>query len=294
MRPEPSAADARPPILPLPFILRFAGLPFALVLGVIAGLVQIIDDLRDVYGKDESPDLVGNKMTFPLAWFLQDASPEEHLEFERARNDLPASLTRIRELFYQTQVVERCAEAVSELREGFHGAIAKTRNPAPAHRVLLSVVDALADSVCEIEPIAATAAMFTPNDAFSEAVRCALSDFAGFAGNRFGPETPGLLPWHLPHFNYSPDRGVIYYPDVDGLAEEVLPFHQHVADYESIEATRSALLSQLPFILAHELAHAERHRIGRLGDDQWHEEYVANRIALAYVSAAAPNARWCD
>src|SRR6185503_11614270 len=33
-------------------------------------LVQVLDDVRDVYGKRRSPDLETNKMTYPLACFL--------------------------------------------------------------------------------------------------------------------------------------------------------------------------------------------------------------------------------
>lgn len=39
----------------------------------------------------------------------------------------------------------------------------------------------------------------------------------------------------------------------------------------------------IPYIIAHELAHHYRHRAGLFGDSLWHEEQVANKLAVAVV-----------
>src|SRR5688572_431541 len=46
----------------------------------LAGVVQVRDDLRDVFGKSDSPDLRGSKLTYPLACFLETAGEQQRSE----------------------------------------------------------------------------------------------------------------------------------------------------------------------------------------------------------------------
>ena len=43
-------------------------------------------------------------------------------------------------------------------------------------------------------------------------------------------------------------------------------------------------------MMAHELFHYYRDKVGQLGDDMWHEELVANTLAVAYCALYEPEA----
>jgi hypothetical protein len=101
------------------------------------------------------------------------------------------------------------------------------------------------------------------------------------------PDAPPLEPWHLPHFMYDPAREVIYYPDVDGLPEEILSFQARWLATDEDEV-RHVMRQQLPAVIGHEMFHFWRHRAGRLSDDAWHEEYAANRLAVGYTRRFLP------
>lgn len=255
----------------------------------LAGMVQIVDDLRDIYGGDASSDLREGKLTYPLAWFRATASDEQQRELAQLCQQLPASLQRIGELFYETGVIDRCADKLDELRIAFHREIASTGNLAAYHRTLLSVVDAMAETVFRPEPVPETRACFAEAGPFAEMLRDCAREFAdNTSALELGP-VPRLAAWHLPHFEYDPERRIVYHPDVDALADEVLPFHS--ALYKtSIENTRELLGQCAPLAVAHEMFHFLRDLTGRLTEDRWHEEYVANRLAVAYAQRFAPEA----
>jgi hypothetical protein len=106
--------------------------------------------------------------------------------------------------------------------------------------------------------------------------------------NRAGTLTlPRIEPWHLPTFLYVPAQETVYISDVDGLPEEIAPFHAALMGLPAEQAL-TEVQACLPFLMAHELTHAFRDQLGLLGVDAWHEEYIANRIAFAYVSQHAP------
>lgn len=254
----------------------------------LAGLVQILDDLRDIFGKEESPDLRDLKRTYPLACFERDATPEQRKLLAEQHARLPSSLPEVRELFYEVGVVEHCAEAIESLRSNIHREVASTHNDSASHRVLLSLVDALASAVYSPEPIAETAAMFDAKDDFSIELRRVQArfrrDLAGFSC----PDLPTLTPWHLPHFEFEPERRTIHYPDLDGLRAETAPFYVALYDCADQAEARGRVVRELPMIVGHECVHSWRHAKGRLTDDYWHEEYVANRVATAYARHHSP------
>jgi hypothetical protein len=102
------------------------------------------------------------------------------------------------------------------------------------------------------------------------------------------PPAPSLRPWHNAHWLYVPSRDTIFYPDVDGLAEEVLPFQAYLLGTGDLTEARAAVERQLPAVIAHEMFHAWREAAGRMTDDHWHEEWAANRLAVAYAREHAP------
>jgi geranylgeranyl pyrophosphate synthase len=245
-------------------------------------LAQIVDDLRDIYGKSESPDLATGKMTYPLACFLERANDQQSLNFRELSQRLPVSLHEIRELFHATGAVEACATALERLRLEVHEEIAKTENTHAAHRLLLDVVDGLVSTVYEPERPRTTEHLWQPNGEFHDSVRGAQASFLENMRPYQVPDAPRLEPWHLPHFMYDPAREVIYYPDVDGLPEEILSFQARLLATDEKEVRR-VMHRQLPAVISHEMFHFWRHRAGRLTEDAWHEEYAANRLAVGYT-----------
>lgn len=254
----------------------------------LAQMTQIVDDVRDVYGKSFSPDLATDKVSFPVACLLEDGSVEQIGRFRALQHQHPESLPEIRELLYEAGAIERCALELERLRRSIHRRIAATGNACAAHRALLSVVDTLSGSLYAVDPIAETASWWQPRGGFHDAVRDALQDFLRRMDPLGAPPAPRLEPWSWPHYLYDPERSTLYYPDVDGLPGDVLPFYAGVFGLEDPSAAAELLREQLPLTIAHEMFHRWRDRAGRLTSDHWHEEYVANRLAVGYASQYYP------
>jgi hypothetical protein len=89
---------------------------------------------------------------------------------------------------------------------------------------------------------------------------------------------------------YVPDKRTIFYPDIEGLAGEILPFQAMLLGESDFDEVSRILYEQLPAVLAHEMFHFWRHACGRLTRDHWHEEWAANRLAVAYSSIHEPRA----
>jgi geranylgeranyl pyrophosphate synthase len=247
----------------------------------LAGLIQIVDDVRDIYGKDESPDLSSGKRTYPLACFHELAGPAERRRLAELNAATSCDLEAIRELLHEVGAIDRCAADVDGLRRSIHRAVARLSRWTAHHRIVLDIVDAVAATLYEPEPIEETAFLYSPETPFDVAARRAFREFCSTIGQAI-EDLPRLAPWHLPYFMFDAERQVVFYPDVDGLPDEVLPFHEALMD-ESREVTRMTLLGLLPALLAHELTHALRERAQLLTEDHWHEEYVANRLATGFL-----------
>lgn len=256
----------------------------------LAMLTQVVDDVRDVFGKDRSPDLLSNKATYLRACFDERASLAERVEYERRRLSLddPESLEMIQGMYVDSGALDACAHAVETAREKIHELMTSVEGSVSHKRILLSVVDSLANLVYSPEPLAASQSIFQGGSTFSSAI---LKQAALFR-ERFRGEfqkNVSFEPWHRPFFLYDPSRDVIHYPDLDGLEEETLP--AHAALFEGNE-TRALgyLLDTLPLLVAHEMFHAWRSQVDRLGCDAWHEEYVADELAMGYLRAFDPTA----
>jgi geranylgeranyl pyrophosphate synthase len=253
-------------------------------------LVQVLDDVRDVYGKRRSPDLESNKMSYPLACFMDSAGAPERERFESLRQALPESLRSIRELFYRSGALSRVARSMDGFRRAIHREIAALAEESPTHRVLLFVVDHLVEGVYAPKPVAETLTLRTPRFGWHGHVQRLARDFASRLAPFGAPATPRLEPWHLPHFMYDNKRGVIYYPDIEGLPEETLTFQSALLGEPDLRVVERLMWRQAPAVVAHELFHHYRDARGLLGTDMWLEELAANTLAVAYSARYEPEA----
>jgi len=248
----------------------------------LACLIQIVDDVRDIYGKDFSPDLAGRKVTYPLACFRQTASSSQRLELSKLLSSEPVPLAEVRRLLHESTAIDQCATDLERIRVTIHREIASLATLAPEQRILLGIVDAVAGAIYEVEPLSETAALWQPRGGFHDHVREAARAFHAELAQVGAPPVPRLEPWHQPFCLFEPELGVIRYPDVEGLPSEVLPFHAQLWGVSDQEAAR-LWWTIAPTLIAHEMFHVWRHELGLLTEDAWHEEYVANRLAVAFA-----------
>jgi geranylgeranyl pyrophosphate synthase len=255
-------------------------------------LVQVLDDVRDVYGKRRSPDLETGKITYPLACFLEAASPAQRECLAALKQGLPASLGDIRRLFYATGTLRRVARSMDCFRRAVHHELALlgVGDEAATHRVLLLVVDQLVEVIYTPKPVAETAALRAPSFGWHAHVRRLAAELHRRLRPFGAPATPPLVPWHQPQWLYDPQRNVIFYPDIEGLPEETLPFQAALLGEPDLEKVAQLMWRQAPAVVAHELFHHFRDTLGQLSHDMWHEELVANTLAVAYVARYEPAA----
>ena len=251
-------------------------------------LVQLRDDLRDIFGKQKSPDLEGAKMTHPVACYLASASPAEAARFDELVRRLPESIGELRQLLYESGAVESSAIQLERCRAAIHRRIADMAHTAPAHRTLLDIADSIAETVYAPSPLQVTRHLWEPQGAWHEAVRHELSVFMKRMDWLGCPQVPELRPWHNSEWVYAVDRNTLYYPDIEGQPEEVLPLHAALLGTDDLHHVASVIRSQLPALMAHEMFHFWRNATGRLTTDHWHEEWAANRLTVAYLARYAP------
>lgn len=254
----------------------------------LAGVVQVRDDLRDVFGKNDSPDLRGSKLTYPMACFLEAAGDQQRSELERLVTELPASLDRLRELLYDSGAVAEAAEAIEANRRAIHERIASTGNEHAAHRTLLDVTDAVAQSVYVPPLLKCSAKLYTPLGTWHQAVREAQRVFAARLEFLGLPAPPELRPWHAAQWMYVPERQTIFYPDIEQQASDILPYHAELLGISDLDQVALVMHQQVHAVLTHEMFHFWRDASGRLTRDHWHEEWAANRLAVAYLERFDP------
>lgn len=254
----------------------------------LAVFVQVLDDLRDVFGKDSSPDLANQRWTYPIACFYEGAEPCHLEQFERLLPELPGSLPQVRRLLYETGVVERCVDLLDALRREIHLHILATRNPCPAHRLFLTVVDQIAALAYDPPAILATRELWQPRGGWHDQVRTELGRYVERMRPLGAPEPPRLEPWHLPYYLYDRKSQTIRYPDLEGFREEIVRFYGTLLGTEDAVVVLRRFKEQLPGAIAHEMFHFWRDSVGRLSEDSWHEEYVANRLAAGYLRRFCP------
>jgi hypothetical protein len=253
-------------------------------------LVQVLDDVRDVFGKQRSPDLETGKMTYPLACFIERAGEPERQRFLALKSALPESLREIRALFYETGALRDVARSMDQFRRAVHQQVAAFEEDAATHRLLLLVVDQLVEAIYAPEPVPETAELRAPRFGWHAHVQRIARDFAERLRVLGAPATPPLVPWHAPQFMYDKRRRVIFYPDIEGLAEETLPFQAALLGEPDLGKVAELMWRQAPAVMAHELFHHFRDATGRLSQDMWLEELVANTLAVSYAVRYEPSA----
>lgn len=259
----------------------------------LAQLVQIRDDLRDIFAKELSPDLKTGKLTYPIACYLDGASDGERRELHQELDGLPESLSRIRKLLYDRGAVAQAARALEASRRAIHERVARMDVARPGYlRLVLDIVDELSSGIYVVPDLAPTAALRRPGaGAFANRV----VDERRRLVERLRPlglpeDVPALVPWHQPHWMYVPSRHTIFFPDIDDLGDEILPFQAALLGADDLDEPRERLTSQIPIVLAHEMFHFWRDAVGRLTDDHWHEEHAANALSVAYAQTFEPGA----
>ncbi|HYQ17366.1 MAG TPA: polyprenyl synthetase family protein [Polyangiaceae bacterium] len=253
-------------------------------------LVQTLDDVRDFYGKRRSPDLETGKMSYPLACFFESAGPSERERFEELKRALPESLGEIRRLLYDAGTLRHVARSMDGFRRAIHHEIAALGEEAATHRLLLFVIDQLVEALYTPKPVPETAALREPRFGWHAHVRRLAEELESRLRPLGAPKTPPLVPWHQPQWMYDKARGVIFYPDIEGLPEETLPFQAALLGESDLEKVAQLMWRQAPAVMAHELFHHYRDSVGQLGSDMWHEELVANTLAIAYSARYEPAA----
>jgi geranylgeranyl pyrophosphate synthase len=256
----------------------------------LALLVQVLDDVRDVYGKRRSPDLETGKLSYPLSCFLSSASVEQRERFDVLKQALPGSLKEIRGLLYDSGTLREVAATMDGFRHAIHHEIATLGHEAPTHRLLLSVIDQLVEGIYKPRPVAETAALRAPSAGFHGHVQRLARELSQRLRPLGAPEPPPLVPWHLPQWMYDKSRGVIFYPDIEGLPEETLPFQAALLGEPDLGQVQQLAWRQAPAVMAHELFHHFRDKAGTLTTDMWLEELVANTLAVAYTARYEPAA----
>lgn len=258
----------------------------------LARFIQVRDDLRDIFGKMVSTDLRTGKVNYPIACFMQMAKPDQRRAFSALVQQLPQSLPQLRSLLYETGAVEASAQALERCRRSIHELVAHLpagEEIAPL-RLVLDIVDGLAESVYVPRPLPVSKHMWKPRGLWHERIRDEQRRFCQRTHRLGLPSPPRLRPWHLPQWMYQPAKRTIFYPDVQGLAADVLPFQAKLLGMDDLGEVAALMHQQIPTVVAHEMFHFWRDGCGRLTNDHWHEEWAANRLAVAYAARYAPSA----
>lgn len=250
--------------------------------------VQIVDDLRDVYGKEHSPDLSTGKQTYPLATFREHAKPLVCEQLQSYLAQSPVPLLKVRQLLHDSGAVEHCAERLELLRTGMHAEIAATGNVCGFHRQLLSTVDDLVRQVYQPPPLVESAGLWQQQTGFHRQTRQDVERFSEILSALGAPPIPTLRPWSQPHYLYEPAAQTIHYPDLDDWGDDLVAFQASLLRRPDRKRAESLLREQSPLVMAHEMFHYWRDQCGKLSKNVWHEEYVANRLAIAYCRIHAP------
>jgi geranylgeranyl pyrophosphate synthase len=258
----------------------------------LAAAVQVIDDVRDLVANEQSVDLKTGKWTYPLACFAETATAEERECVEGLLAGEPIDQDALTTLLEQSGAFDACASAVESHRSRIATLLDEAGASGPHRRLLGEIVDHLASTLydpptqsCASEDEASRGRASQCGQSadiwsVARAFKNALQTYG------FGP-LPEMRLWHLPMYLYAPERAQIFISDLEGIPEEIIPFHREMLGL-SAEETALWMARCAPFLLSHELVHAWRDQLGVLSEHAWHEEYIANRVALSYVQEFHP------
>ncbi|MFN8674079.1 MAG: polyprenyl synthetase family protein [Candidatus Sericytochromatia bacterium] len=250
-------------------------------------IFQIVDDVRDIYGKKFSPDLSTNKITYPIAIFLEKAKKEEILNFENLKKQLPNSLKDIRDLLYKSGTIKETCNKIESLRKNIHKEFASINILKPIIRSVLHSIDFLASSIYKIPILEESLAILKPKGELYNSINSIVDNF--FINMKINYPKPDILPWQYSEFMYEPKRNIIFYFDIEHQSEEIIPIHSEIIGINDYKKVKELILKQIPFFMVHELFHYYRKASGKLCNDYWYEELVANSLAISYLQEFLPN-----
>lgn len=252
-------------------------------------IFQIVDDIRDIYGKKDSPDLVTSKITFPISCFLEIAKPNEISKFEGLKRNLPNSIGDIRNLLYSSGAINKSCEIIEESRRKIYQILYHLSRNNPIVRPILYLIDSFSSSLYKIPIIEENTYFFKNKGKWDKYVNELVDSFFENMKNYNIPPKPQFVPWCFPHWMYEPKRNVIFYSDLDGLPEEILPIQANILETEDLDFVKKVLFEEVPFTVAHEVFHYWRKYYSLLTNDYWYEEYVANILSVSYLKQFLPN-----
>lgn len=252
-------------------------------------IFQIIDDIKDIYGKKLSPDLLTNKITYPIACFLESATREDIFTFNELKKELPNSMREIRDLIYNSATIKKASETIETLRKSIHKELASMNSYTPSVRIILYIIDSLASSIYKVPFLKETQFILQPNGGWYSYVETLENSFFDNMKIFNPPQKPILLPWHSPQWMYDPKRNIIFYSDIEGQPEEILPIHSEFMGITNMELVKEIVKMLSPLLMAHEIFHYWRKKSGKLTKDYWYEEWVANILAIAYTIKFSPD-----
>lgn len=255
----------------------------------MASLLQIVDDIQDIFGNSQSSDLKTEKYTYLLACFWESATPEQRNYYQNLSTKLPDSLSEIRSLLYQSGAIRKSAQAIEQLRLIIHTEIAATGNSSPFHRNLLCLVDAAANLVYKAPLVQSSRFIWEPRESWHQQIRQGAIDFSDSLKAFNPPQLPLLLPWHLPTSMCSYGQTVvIYYPDLEGQAQEIIPNYNSLLNISEPQIIQELIQSLTPVGLVHEFFRYWRFAIRKSISDKWIEELNIHRLATAYIKFYQP------
>lgn len=251
-------------------------------------IFQIVDDFRDIYGKKISPDLTTDKFTFPIASFFESANEEQIIKFNELKRKLPESIKDIRKLLYENNVLSKSAETIEGLRKTIYKDLASIGATTPSIRTLLNTVDSFASTLYKLPFLEESKIYLQPHGFWHDNIKNLVNSFFKNMGQFNPPEKPVVIPWHLPQWMYDFKRNVIFYSDIEGQPEEIIPIHSKITGIADWDVVKNGIEIQSPFLMAHEIFHYWRKQSGKITDDYWYEEWVANNLAMAYIKTFLP------
>ncbi|MCX7921224.1 MAG: polyprenyl synthetase family protein [Clostridia bacterium] len=251
-------------------------------------IIQIVNDITDIYGKPFSSDVANGKSTYPLACFFENASSENILLYESLKKNLPESMKEIRNLLYGCGAIKKSAEKIEELRIEIHKELASIGKVSPYYRNIIFIVDSLANTVYEAKPLECSKFIQYPGKGWYKNVQDLIIKLHKNLSKFNPPPVPEFISWHQPLWLYEPKRKIIFYPDIDGQPEEVLPFQAELIGTNNLSYVKSLMEQQAALLSSHEFFHYWRDFSKTISQDSWFEELIVSRLSLAYIKEYHP------
>lgn len=250
---------------------------------------QIVDDVRDIFGKKLSPDLLTDKITYPIACFLELSSEDQINYFNQLKKDLPISIKEIRKVLYDSGVLKKISETIENLRVDINKDLLSLNIDSPNIRTILYMIDAFASSIYKTPILEDSKHILQPNREWDKYIKKELDEFFNNMKEYNPPPKIEIFPWHLPQWMYEPKRNIIFYSDMEEQAEEIIPVHSNIMGINDYNFVKNIIISSSPLVMSHELFHYWRNFSNKITKDYWYEEYVSNSLSVSYLMTFFPN-----